>query len=205
MKKYISTITLQVDGAQKHLYRDEKGLDTPRLFTAFPILQQIRDTATAGEEIRVISIVVGGKEQNRNYDAFCQELHALAAKMGISYTHTTIDKEIGEQIDAILALFSAIIGQVADGDRLYACVTYGTKPMATVTTMALHYAYRIKEDVVVEAVKYGLLDWNATQEPKGTLYDTTALFYIDCLIDRIADMKLSDPEGTLRALLGTEK
>ena len=80
-----------------------------------------------------------------------------------------------------------------------------TRRSATVTTMALHYAYRIKEDVVVEAVKYGLLDWNAKEEPKGILYDTTALFYIDCLIDRIAAMKLSDPEGALKALLGTEK
>ena len=205
MKKYISTITLQVKGAQKHLYQDEKGLDTPRLLTAFPILQQIRDTATEGEQIRVISIVVGGKENNQNYDAFCQELAQLAKDMHITYTHTTVDKENNEQIDSIIALFSAIIAQVDHGDRLYACVTYGTKPMATVTTMALHYAYRIKEDVVVEAVKYGQMNWGVETEPMCTLYDTTALFYIDCLIDRIAAMKLADPEGALKALLGTEK
>ena len=37
MKKYISTITLQTQGAQKHFYRAEE----PRLYTAFPILQQV--------------------------------------------------------------------------------------------------------------------------------------------------------------------
>ncbi len=204
MKKYISTITLQVNGVQKHYYRDEKGLDTPRVYTAFPILQQISDTATSGEEIRVVTIVVGGIANNKNYQAFAQELDDLAKKLGITYVHTTIDKADTEEVNSIISLFSAIIAQVADGDHLYACVTYGTKPIATVTTMALHYAYRIKSDVLVEAVKYGLKDWNATEEPACVLYDTTALFYIDCLIDRIAAMKLDDPENALKALIQTE-
>lgn len=204
MKKYISTVTLQTGGAQKHYYRDEKGMDTPRVFTAFPILQQISDTAAAGEEIQVVTIVVGGVENNQNYAAFAQELDTLAKERGIVYTHTTIDKEDTEEVNSIIALFCHIIGQVSDGDRLYACITYGTKPIATVTTMALHYAYRIKEDVLVEAVKYGLKDWNATEEPVCVLYDTTALFYIDCLIDRIAAMKLEDPEKALKALIQRE-
>lgn len=205
MKKYISTVTLQTGGAQKHYYRDEQGLDTPRVYTAFPILQQISDTAVAGEEIQIVTVVVGGVENNKNYAAFTQELDALAKERGLSYTHTTIDKEDSEEVNTIISLFSAIIAQVADGDRLYACVTYGTKPIATVTTMALHYAYRIKTGVVVEAVKYGLKDWNATEEPACVLYDTTALFYIDCLIDRIAAMKLENPESALKALIQGEK
>ena len=204
MKKYISTITLQTGGTQKHYYRDEKGLDTPRVYTAFPILQQISDTAAAGEDIRVITIVVGGIQNNQNYTAFAQELDSLAKERGFSFTHTAIDKEDTEEVNSIITLFSNIINQVSDGDQLYACVTYGTKPIATVTTMALHYAYRIKENVVVKAVKYGLKDWNATQEPVCILYDTTALFYIDCLIDRIAAMKLEDPESALKSLIQRE-
>lgn len=203
MKKYISTITLQVDGAQKHYYRDEKNLDTPRIYTAFPILQQISDTATNGEEIQVVTILVGGTK-NKNYVAFTEELYALAKKLGITYTLIPIEKENIEDTGSIISLFSSIIEHVSNGDRLYACITYGTKPISIVTNMALHYAYRIKEDVVVEGVKYGLKDWNATEEPACVLYDTTALFYVDCLIDRIAAMKLENPEDALRALIETE-
>ncbi len=205
MKKYISTITLQVDGAQKHYYRDEKGLDTPRVYTSFPILQQISDTATKGEEIKVVTILVGGIQNNKNYETFSEELDALAKKLGFTYTHTTIDKENIENTASIISLFSAIIEHIDNGDHLYACITYGTKPISIVTNMALHYAYRIKEDVVVEGVKYGLKDWNATEEPACVLYDTTALFYVDCLIDRIASMKLENPEEALKALIDTEK
>lgn len=205
MKKFISTITLQVQGAQKHYYRDEKNADTPRVLTAFPIFQQISDSVTAGEAIEIVSIVVGGIENNTNFRAFVEELEALAQALQFTYTHTTIDKEDNEGIDSIIDLFSRILGCVVDGDRLYACVTYGTKPIATVTTMVLHYAYRIKTDVVVEAVKYGLKDWSATEEPVCVLYDSTALFYIDCLIDRVAAMKLADPESAFRALIGMEK
>lgn len=204
MKKYLSTVTLQVNGAQKHEYQDEGGLATCRVRTAFPILQQISDTATAGEEIALVTIVVGGVENNRNYGAFTEELDALAAKLGISYSQTVIEKPDSEDVDTIIGLFTDIICHVADNDRLYACVTYGTKPVATVITMALHYAYRIKQNVRVEAVKYGQKNWNATGEPACTLYDTTALFYIDCLIDRVAAMKLSDPEQALKALIKTE-
>ena len=203
MKKYISTITLQVDGAHKHYYRDEKGLDTPRVYTSFPILQQISDTATKGEEIKVVTILVGGAN-NKNYAAFKEELDALAEKLGITYTLSAIEKENVEDTGSIISLFSSIIEHVSDGDRLYACITYGTKPISIVTNMALHYAYRIKENVVVESVKYGLKDWNATEEPACVLYDTTALFYVDCLIDRIAAMKLENPEDALKALIETE-
>lgn len=204
MKKYVSTITLQINGAQKHDYRDAKGGSTPRVRTAFPILQQIFDTAKQGEEIAVITIVVGGEENNKNLQAFREELEALKEKVGFSYTHTCISKEESEEVESILSLFLAITEHVCDSDRLYACVTYGTKPIAMVTNMALHYAYRIKKDVVIEAVKYGMKDWDATSEPACVLYDTTALFYLDCLIDRISSMKLENPEAALRAMIETE-
>ena len=203
MKKYLSTITLQVNGAQKHEYQDEGGLTTPRLCTAFPILQQISDTA-ANEEIELVTIVVGSKESNRNYAAFMEELDTLSANLGLTYKQTIIEKPDSETVETIIDLFTDIIAHVADNDRLYACVTYGTKPVATVLTMALHYAYRIKQNVRVEAVKYGQNNWNATQEPACILYDTTALFYIDCLIDRVAAMKVADPEQALKALIYTE-
>ncbi len=204
MKKYISTITLQTKGAIKHNYRDSKGIETPRIRTAFPILQQISDTVEKGEEISVITIVVGGEENNENLRAFREELEELKNQKGFFYTQECILKEESEEVESILSLFLAITKKVSDGDRLYACITYGTKPIAMVTNMALHYAYRIKKDVLIEAVKYGMKDWNATEEPVGILYDTTALFYLDCLIDRISSMKLENPEEALRALIETE-
>lgn len=203
MKKFISTITLQHRGAEKHYYRQE-GMDTERILTAFPILQKVSDVVTAGEHISVVALVVGGPEENENYKAFCQELEALKEKLGFTYTLTCICKENNEKIESIISLFGAILSHVADEDRLYACVTYGTKPMATVTTMALHYAYRNKKNISVESVIYGQKNWGAAQEPACEIFDTTALFYIDCLIDRIAAMKVADPEAALKSLMGLE-
>ena len=203
MKKFITTITLQHQGAEKHEYIQE-GVDTPRIMTAFPILQKVKDVVSAGEQVIFVPLVVGSPEESRNYREFELELQALAEEVGFRYALNPICKENNEKVESMIRLFSDIISQVADGDQLYACVTYGTKPMATLTTMALHYAYRIKKQVSVEAVIYGLKNWGVTQEPICSLYDTTALFYIDCLIDRIADMQVADPENALRSLLGTE-
>ena len=203
MKKFITTITLQHQGAEKHAYIQE-GVTTPRIMTAFPILQKVRDVVSAGEQIALVPLVVGSPQESRNYREFEQELQALAAERGFTYTLNPICKENNEKVESMIRLFSDIICQVSDGDQLYACVTYGTKPMATLTTMALHYAYRVKKQVSVEAIVYGLKNWGAENEPVCSLYDTTALFYIDCLIDRIADMQVADPETALRSLLGTE-
>lgn len=200
MKRFITTITLQKEGAKKQYYR-QPGQETPRVHTAFPILQLISDHVGTGEEIGVLALLVGKGEEQENFRAFMAELEALAGERGFTYRLDRIVKENDEQVETVIRLFSDIIGKVQDQDSLYACITYGTKPMAIITTMTLHYAYRIKKDVKVEAVVYGLRDWNTGE---SFIYDTTSLFYIDSMIDRLAEMKVQDPEAALRYLLGTE-
>jgi len=200
MKKFICTITLQVMGAEKHHYADMSGKNTERVLTAFPIIQQISDVVTKGETIKIIATVVE-KENNSNYTAFLDELEVLKEKIGFEYEIAIIEKPNNEKIDTIIELFAKISNHIEDGDTLYACLTYGTKPVSTITTMALHYAYRIKKDVTVGAVIYGQKNWGSAIEPKCELYDTTSLFYIDLLIDRIANMKVEDPEAALKMLL----
>lgn len=204
MKKFITTITLQVEGAKKFYYKDALGNGGERVLTSFPIIQQISDVVTPGEHIKVITLLTGNLQSKTNLEVFKDELEALKIKKGFTYELIIVEKQENEEIETIIKLFSDIISVVEDGDRLYACITYGTKPIPIVTTMALRYAYKIKTDVEVEALIYGLIYRSPDKEPEAVIYDTTALFYIDSMVDRIAAMGVNDPEAALKALLGTE-
>lgn len=201
MKKFISTITLQSKGAQKLHYSDDTAKDKERILTAFPIIQKISDSVQKGEKIKVVVMIVGDGRYRENYNNFICELDELKNQRGFEYELDTIEKQENEQKDTIISFLGDIIAKIEDGDSLYACITYGTKPMAIITIMALHYAYRIKKDISVEAIFYGMINWLGGEVQGGTIYNTTSLFYIDCMIDRIANMGTSDPQGTVKALM----
>lgn len=205
MKKFLTTITLQVEGAKKFIYEDASGKDTERVLTSFPIIQQISDVTSKGENIKVITLLTGNLQSKINFNLFVDELNALKEKIGFNYELSVIEKRESEDIESIIKLFSDIISNVEDNDRLYACITYGTKPMPIVTTMALRYAYKIKQNVEIEALIYGLVYRSPDKESEAVIYDTTALFYIDSMVDRIATMGVENPEIALKTLLGTEE
>ncbi|MBE6587327.1 MAG: hypothetical protein E7647_02800 [Ruminococcaceae bacterium] len=201
MKKFITTITLQSRGADKLCYADDTAEGKERILTAFPIIQKICDTAEEGERIKIVAMVVGDGKYRDNYNSFVSELDELKSRKGFEYELESIEKEENEHQDTVISFFGDIISKIEDGDSLYACITYGTKPMSIITTMALHYAYRIKKDISVEALIYGMRNWHEADKPLGIIYNTTSLFYIDCMIDRIANMGVSDPQSAVKALM----
>jgi cystathionine beta-lyase/cystathionine gamma-synthase len=67
--------------------------------------------------------------------------------------------------------------------------------------MALNYAYRTKQNTSVECVVYGEKN-HETREMQ--IYDTTALFYMDSIVNKLAEHGASDPEKAIRIMLGLE-
>lgn len=105
-------------------------------------------------------------------------------------------------IDTQLSLFSDIIEKVTDNEEIFACITYGTKPTPIVINMALNYAYRIKKGVSIGCIVYGRY---LHEGRPGILYDTTALFYMESVVNKVAEMKVRDPEKAIRAMLNFEE
>jgi hypothetical protein len=169
--------------------------------TRFPVVPLINGYAERGDKIRVIAILTEGENFRHNLATyFTPEITELAAKNGYEFDGievvATPDKE---DIDTQLALFADIIAKIGDGEELFACITFGTKPTPIVQTMALNYAYRLKKDASVGCVVYGRYRHG---NPVGDIFDTTALFYMDSIVNRLAEMKAPHPEKAIRAMLG---
>jgi len=176
--------------------------------TRFPIVQVINGYAQTGDEIRVVAILTDGENFRHNYEAYFQEeiRHVVDAKGLIFNGIEVIPSADAEDINTQLKLFLDLTETIQDGEEVSACITFGTKPTPLVQTLALNYAYRLKKDVSIGCVAYGRFKHTPGQTPqRGTIYDTTALFYMSSIVNKLAEMKAPDPAKAIRLLLNLEQ
>lgn len=210
MKKFITTIPLQIHGQLREIKYDSH--DNPRLTydenCSFPILCAMNGYVGYGEHIEIVTISIENDKQDSvtsaNYQLFLSQLKRLAEAKGFSYEIVrNIIKKEDDSRDTLIKTYSELIESVSDNDQLFACVTFGTKPVSTLTVMALHYAYRVKEKVDICAIVYGGQRFSIDSNNEvAELYDVTSLFYIDESVESIANLNIKNPEKTLFAMMG---
>jgi len=171
--------------------------------TRFPIIPVINGYAKSGDKVRIIAILTDGENFKYNYETyFIPEIDAIVKEKNLDYNIidviTTADSE---DIETQLKLFSDIIAAIGDDEDVYACITYGTKPTPIVESMALSYAYKLKKNVSIGCIVYGRFTHNDNNDNNG-IYDTTALFYMDSIVNRLAEMKAPNPEAAVKIMLG---
>jgi hypothetical protein len=207
MKKFIMTSPYQpAPNPEKRIRGLEKGIytaadnqllvyDAP---TSFPIIPTINGYAEEGEQIEAITIVSEYENAEYNYGLLKEELDNLSKKKGFSYTLKEVRVPYNNAIDTELELFAKLIDCTADGDTLYACITYGSKPFPLIQIMALNYAYRIRKNVSIGCIVYGAKDHN---NGNMEIYDITSLLYIDEAVRLMAEQKVENPTELIKNLL----
>jgi|GEM_PF-267424 len=171
--------------------------------TRFPIIPLINGYTECGDKIRIIAILTDGENFKHNYEVYFEpEVDALVSKNGYEFNGIEIVETPDEEdIDTQLKLFADIIAKIGEGEELYACITFGTKPTPIVQTMALNYAYKLKKDTTIGCVVYGRFRHG---KPEGDIFDTTALFYMDSIVNKLAENRASNPEKAIRIMLGLD-
>ena len=175
--------------------------------TSFPIIPAISAYSIPGEEFRVIAVVQDNDDARRNLGAFEQELKALCAKKGLLYPERGVECVPGPQTQVVsenIETFQKLIDFAEDGDELFACVTFGTKPMSMALLTVLRYAYRIKQNACVSCVVYGEIDRSGGKDPqdwKAYIYDETALIQLDEITRMLANHKVRDPKAVIDQML----
>ncbi|MBR2284165.1 MAG: hypothetical protein IJ874_07085 [Ruminococcus sp.] len=200
MKKFIMTSPYQgrlskgiYHAADNELLRYDKE-------TAFPIIPVINAYAGAGEEIEIIMNLADYENAHTNLALFEEELWELSAEKGFTYKKIEpVLLPYNNLIDTHIDLFGALTDRISDGDTLFCCITYGSKPVPIVESMALNYALMAKKNVSVECVVYGAMDHEAKTM---SIYDITSLIYISETIRAMAENNVADPAKKLRELLG---
>ena len=137
---------------------------------------------------------------------FRQELQELADEKEFSYGEDviTVPVRYAGDVESQLEIFKKLLPCMADGDTLFACLTYGNKPMPIAELMAIQYGYRVLEDVTIGCLVYGELD-HSSQKKEMKIFDITALIHLDELVRLLAQQKIKEPRQFLEAILDSDK
>ena len=201
MKKFIMTSPYQPKGSlKKQLYEAVDNQTLSYAFpTSFPIITAINGYVEKGEEIELITIVAEYENAEYHYELLKNEIEDLSKKKGFRYRKPReVRVPYNNAINTELELFGKLIDCTSDGDTLYTCITYGSKPFPLIQIMALNYAYRIRKNVSIGCIVYGELEHNNN---KGKVYDITSLLYIDEAVRLFAEQKIKNPTDLIKNLL----
>ena len=145
------------------------------------------------------------EDGKRNLQTLREQLEALCAKRGCVVPEIVeVALREGDEVATHVDTFQKLIDKVDDDDELYACVTYGTKPLSQVVLMAVQYAYRIKKNTSISCIVYGSIDRSQSSNPAewtGAVYDETALVQLDEIVRMLADRGVANPREAIRQIL----
>lgn len=206
MKKFITVIPLQVKG-QLECYRYE-AVGNDRLSmeeaTSFPILTAVQGYVEPGENSQVIAVVIDTESGRVNLSVLEQQLQALADHCGIPCPElVTVEIPEDEAVATHAATFRKLIDHLDDDDELFACLTFGTKPLSEAVRMAVQYAYRVKRNASISCIVYGQIirpDDDRTHW-YGRVHDETALLRLDEIVRLLADQGVENPGAVLDTLM----
>lgn len=169
--------------------------------TRFPLMHVINGYAEPGEEIRVIAITPEYEYAKIHLNQLQEEVAQLAEEKGfickeVEPVYVPFAGDVANQIE----VFHKLLSYVDHNDMLYGCLTYGMKPMPIAELMALQYAYRVLENVSIECLVYGEVDYSVEPQ-KMRLFDITALIQLDEIVRVLADQKVMNPKGVIDQIL----
>lgn len=202
MKKFLMVASqLSEDLLAEYVY---EPVDNPMLEygrTHFPIIPLVNASVEEGDAIEVIAVTYDTPDCHRNLALLEKEISQVCANHQATYEFDSVEVPFDDSIKAILNVYKQLIARVDDGDDLFADITYGSKPMPIVLTMALQYAYRTKENVSIECVTYGQISHHKeTKDAK--IFDVTALVQLDEIVNLMAEGNVSDPASVISLILG---
>lgn len=174
---------------------------------SFPILAAIAGYVSPGEEFRIIAAARQTNQGRENQKLFQEQLERLCQEKDLCRpTVDMVELPVGEGVVEQAATFQGLIAFARDDDEIFACMTYGSKPLTTALMLAIQYGYRIKRNTSIACVVYGEVNWVKDDDGSWTakVYDMTALVQIDEIVRRLADRNVTDPKGAIDAILGFE-
>ena len=200
MKKFYTTISQQPAGSLQQIHYQNPGQSPVLEYgeTHFPIIPLIANTAESGETVKIIAVKTAYATTDHCLEVFQEELKDLSKKSRFSFELEILETPQSEVIGNHLSLFSSLVDSTADGDRIYADITFGTKPIPMVMLMFMNFAYRCRKNAEIEHIVYGAVNH---EDKSASLYDVTALFYMNSVVNQFESGQVSDPAAVIRRLI----
>ena len=202
MKKFFTVVSLQKKDLELINYQ---AVGNSRLHmeepVSFPILTVVNGYVQPGEDFRLIAILPDNQYAIRNHKVLLDQFQELCGRKGFTCSKGVETLEITDDqtVATHVETFRKLIDYVDDGDELFCCMTFGTKPLSQAEMLALQYAYRVKKNASLSCIVYGGIDYS--RKNAGFVYDVTALTQMDEIVHMLAEHGVSDPKAALDAML----
>ena len=132
LKTYVTAVPLQGSrGMEKALYHNADARQPVRP-TQFPIVQILRDTLTPQDMAKVIAVMLDNPDTRRNLNSLQEEL----SPFGVEQVQILALPEVQDS-RTMTHLCCRLTDAIPQNSDVYACITYGTKPLALAMTAAL--------------------------------------------------------------------
>lgn len=207
IKKFITTAARQEVSGSPGFY---EAVNNPELKyevnNSYPVLPMINAYVEEGDAVELIIVRMvpedekGKATAKENFDAIevlvtelCMQKKAFF--LGVKDFEVPDD----EQIDTHLNIFERLIGMITGNDRVFVDVTYGTKTQMLALVLAINYVYQAVPGAKVECVVYGNYNFQSKQKK---IYDITALFLMNQIVNRLSVVRHSDPIQAIRNIIG---
>lgn len=201
MKKFFMVTPQQPKGMlKKQKYQSAGNSLLEYGETCFPIIPVINGYLEQGEQAQLITVTYDSDDCRRNLETLSEEVAVICAAKDATCAIDSVEVPFDDSVSAVIHVFQELINRTDDDDELYACITYGSKPMPIVLVMALQYSYRLKKNAYIECVVYGQID-RSQNPPTARIYDVTALVQLDEIVRLLADKGVENPEEAIKAIV----
>lgn len=204
MKKFITYVPMQVGDnllQGRYIANGNRRLRMDEDVT-FPVECILNGYAEDGETVELIALLEAGNADCRgNLTRMVQAIEARTKPRHIDLLVKTVAISPEETARNHLDTFKNLISLFTDGDELFACVTFGTKPTPIIQMMALNFAYKNLKNVTIGSIAYGKVNRAQNRPVSFYIYDITALFFMNNIVDTLSAINAEDAYRKIEKIL----
>lgn len=204
MKKFITYVPMQtgsnlLKGKYISLENDKLNMNKDVIF---PIECIINGYADNVEQIMLIALLEeGNTDCEENLKLMQKRISDITDSKNINVITKKVYISPQETTENHLITFKNIISLFEDGDTLYSCITFGTKPTPIIQMMALNFAYKNLKNVTIGVVAYGKVNREHNVPVSYYIFDITALFFMNNIVDTLSAMNADDAFSKIEKIL----
>ncbi|GHU34169.1 hypothetical protein FACS1894105_00470 [Clostridia bacterium] len=183
-KIFITTVAQQSGKFDAMIYKtDDPSLKSDRP-THYPIIYAIENNVEPDDDIELIVLQYPTPALDKNFAILKDYITKIEEAKNIKIKLTTIEHLGNETNEGHIALFKELKSKIPVNGKLYADITYGTKPTPVILFTVLSYLSILRPYISVEKIIYGQINWG-TDETGKSVANGASLFDVSKLLKRL--------------------
>lgn len=201
-KTIICNIPMKVSVDKSVYISEDKSIPASGRKVSFPVNAFIEAAIAEGTELKVILLAKDDEFSfaGANIALFRNELAEIAEERNISVSYTVINTAFSQDETVHEQLLGKLIGELEEGSRLIADITYGPKDLPIIEFAALSFAEKFL-GCEIENILYGQSSFSDGVAVNTKICDMAPLFYLSSITDTVHADSPDKARRMLKSLL----